>query len=86
MSRTLEIPDELYERLETAATATGATPVEWLDRHLPKTNGTAKEPGSLYERMKPHIGKYTVDWERLRDDPNDPFFSDILRQQRGDQP
>jgi hypothetical protein len=86
MSRTLEIPDELYERIERAAEETGTTPVTWLDQHVPKANGRPEDSASLYERMKDHIGKYTVDWDKLKEDPNDPFFNDILRQQRGDRP
>ncbi len=86
MSRALELPDELYERIERAAGEAGVTPVAWLEQHVPRTDGTPGESASLYERMKGQIGKYTVDWDRLKDDPNDPFFSDILRQQRGEQP
>jgi hypothetical protein len=83
MSRTLELPDELYTRIETAATNSGTTPIEWLEDHVPKANGKPAS-ASLYERMKDQIGKYTVDWDRLKEDPNDPFFSDLIRQQRED--
>jgi hypothetical protein len=86
MSRTLELPDELYERIERAAGEAGTTPVAWLEQHVPTTNGTPAESAALYERMKGHIGKYTVDWDQLKEDPNDPFFSDVLRQQREARP
>ena len=87
MSRTLELPDELYERIERVAGETGATPVEWLDGLVPKVNGHRNQMSqSLYDRMKGHIGKFAIDWNQLKEDPNDPFFNDVLRQQREGRP
>jgi hypothetical protein len=34
MSQTLELPDEIYEALTTAAREDGVTPAEWLATHL----------------------------------------------------
>jgi hypothetical protein len=36
MSRLIQLPDELYERLEKAAEAEHTTPVGWLKRHIPE--------------------------------------------------
>src|SRR5204862_2872781 len=59
VSKTLELPDELYERLADAAATSGATPVEWLERHIPKPNGRTAQPQAtktLRERIEGIIG------------------------------
>ncbi len=40
MSHLLEIPDELYTALQTAADASGTTPLGWIAAQLPQTAGT----------------------------------------------
>ncbi len=39
MSETLELPESVLRQLLEAAKATGATPVQWIEAHLPKGNG-----------------------------------------------
>ncbi len=83
MSRLIRLSDELYERLERAAEVDNITPVDWLDRHIPKLADLPEpKPGALYERMKDHIGKFSIDWDNLKEDPNDPFFNYLLQKKR----
>lgn len=35
MSRTVELPDDVYQRLEEEASAAGTTPAEWIAARLP---------------------------------------------------
>lgn len=85
MSRTLEIPDELYERLETAATATGATAVEWLERHVPKANGGPAQPEvkkTLRERLHGIIGSVSSGGQERLSENTGEKFTDYLEQKR----
>ena len=41
MSRTLEIPDGIYDALERAAGAGGTTPVEWIEARLAEARAIA---------------------------------------------
>jgi hypothetical protein len=41
MSRSLELPDSIYQALLDAAEASGVTPVDWIAQRLPRVNGSA---------------------------------------------
>jgi hypothetical protein len=81
----LELPDELYERLEKAAETSGATPVEWLEQHVPKPNGRPVQPQpskTLRERLEGLIGNFSSGGqERLSEDTGEKF-TDYLEQKR----
>jgi hypothetical protein len=85
MSRTLEIPDDLYERLEKAAARIGKTPQVWLDLFLPSLaalNPAVRE-GSLYDQVKDLIGCFDSGGiENMKEDPNDPLFNIPLQKKR----
>jgi hypothetical protein len=57
MSRTLELPDVLYEALIEAARAEGVTPVGWIAEHLPKPppRPTAAERQVAHARLRQHV-------------------------------
>jgi len=85
MSRTLELPDELYERLEKAAAEDGKSPQEWLAMHLPSLDDlTPPSPaGTLYEKIKDLIGTFDSGGiENMTEDPNDPLFNILLQKKR----
>jgi hypothetical protein len=85
MSRTLEIPDELYERLEKAAAEIGKTPQEWLDAYLPSLEDLEPPPaeGTLYDQVKDLIGCVNSGGiENMPEDPNDPLFNILLKKKR----
>lgn len=46
MSRTIEIPDGIYNALERAARAGGTTPVGWIEARLAEGQVEAPEPPS----------------------------------------
>jgi hypothetical protein len=85
MSRTLELPDELYERLEKAAAEGHTTPVDWLEHHVPKPNGQSTAPAdkkTLRERLRGLIGNFSSGGqERLSEDCGEKF-ADYLEQKR----
>jgi len=44
MSRTIELPDELYRELERAARERGLTPADWIATTLPGLSGSINQP------------------------------------------
>jgi hypothetical protein len=46
MSRTLELPDSVYEALLQAARARGMAPAEWITEQLPRPESDAEESTS----------------------------------------
>lgn len=87
MSRTLNLPDEVYEAVASAAAQAKSTPVEWIARQAAKAkqrkSRSKKKPKTLYELMKDHIGKVKgVSLKDLKDDPRDPFFNYLLEKKR----
>ncbi|MBM3265137.1 MAG: hypothetical protein FJY97_17195 [candidate division Zixibacteria bacterium] len=63
MSRTLELPDALYELLKQAAEAEGTTPEDWLKTHLcvdadvgKKPVKTRKKPQTLADLFSGRVG------------------------------
>jgi hypothetical protein len=85
MSRTLELPDELYERIAKIAEESQTTPVGWLDQHVPKPNGPAAPPAvkkTLRERLDGLIGSIeSSGGEHLSRDCGEKF-TDYLEQKR----
>jgi hypothetical protein len=89
MSRTLELPDDVYAAVERAAAARGKTPAEWVAE---KAGGTAHprpdredvQPGpkTLRERLAGIIGSVEIDPSKLREDPNDPYWNHLLQKWR----
>jgi hypothetical protein len=57
MSRTLELPDVLYDALIEAAQADGVTPVDWIAEHLPlpPPRPTPAERQAAHARLRQHI-------------------------------
>jgi hypothetical protein len=47
MSRTVELPDDVYQRLEEEASAAGATPAEWIAARLPVPCVHTNDAGSV---------------------------------------
>jgi hypothetical protein len=43
MSRTIELPDELYQVLEKAARERGLTPADWIAATLPSNSASIEE-------------------------------------------
>jgi len=85
MSRTLELPDELYERLEKAAADSQTTPVDWLERHVPKANGTPPQleaKKTLRERLHGIIGSVASQGDQRLSENTGEKFADYLEQKR----
>ena len=74
MSKTLELPEELYARLEEAAETSGTTPEGWLDQHLPKPQpkpptGDGK---TLRQRLEGLIGNFSSGGQSRQPRPVSP--------------
>jgi hypothetical protein len=85
MSRTLELPDELYERLEKAAANDQTTPVGWLEQHVPKRNGQAppsEVKKTLRERLHGIIGSVASQADQRLSENTGEKFADYLEQKR----
>lgn len=64
MSKTIELPDELFVRLETTAAAEGLTPKGWIDARLSANgNGEAaygtREPRTLADLFAGRVGRFS---------------------------
>jgi hypothetical protein len=60
MSKMIEVPEELFERLERAAANQGLTPLGWLDTNVPTENGSNAEPHharTMAERLAARLGR-----------------------------
>ena len=55
MSKTINLPEEVFTALEQAAAAHGQTPAEWIAAHLP-----------VVESQPPRTGKDFADYLRQR--------------------
>jgi len=55
MSRTIELPDELYRNLEQTAQESGLTPAGWIAATLAGTSGSM-ENRPLYESLRDLLG------------------------------
>lgn len=87
MSRSIELPDEEYARLERAAELEGVTPAEWVARHLPActraqpcANGTpAKTMADLFAGR---VGVVASGGEGRLSENTGERFADLLVEQR----
>jgi hypothetical protein len=87
MSQTLELPDDVYARLQEAAAEAGKTPVEFIADATAAVNGSApttgEKPKTLRERMSGAIGgiRSGKREERLSENCGEKF-TDYLEQKR----
>ena len=89
MSRTLELPEPVYEALEKAAQAAGVSPAGWLERLLGFENGTphpkeeknGTEQLTMYDVLKDVIGKFHFGEAHFSQNTGEKF-ADILEQKR----
>jgi hypothetical protein len=85
LARMLELPDELFDRLAKAAATSGTTPVEWLDRHVPKAHVTDAQPEvkkTLRERLEGLIGSQSSGGQERLSENTGEKFTDYLEQKR----
>jgi hypothetical protein len=87
MSQTLELPDEVFERLQKVAAEAGKTPVQFIADATSRMNGspttTGEKPKTLRERMGGLIGSIRSGQrdERLSENCGEKF-TDYLEQKR----
>jgi hypothetical protein len=88
MSKTIEMPDELYDRLEEAAATEGLTPLEWLDAKLPlaaRVRAECDKPGprTMAERLAGRLGRIgSVTGQPSSADVSDSFGEYLEAKQR----
>jgi hypothetical protein len=85
MSRTLELPDEVFADVEKAAKMSRTTPVEFIADVAKATieKLAPDKPQSLYDQVKDLIGSFDSGGpDKLAEDPNDPFFNGLLQMKR----
>jgi hypothetical protein len=85
MSRSLEIPDPIFDALEQAASATGTTPVGWIAAHLPSNAKTSagNEAKSLADLLEGHIGTINSGGnEALSQNTGDRFTEYVVQKRR----
>ena len=78
MSRTIELPDKLYEALEKAAAASGTTPVGWIVTHLePSSN-----PRTLADLFAGRVGRIGSGGKGGLSEAGGEQFTDYLDEKR----
>jgi hypothetical protein len=83
MSKSLELPDPVFDALAQAATASGTTPVGWIAAHLPPVpTPKSNESKSLAEVMAGHIGTVHSGGNEALSQNCGELFTDYLVQKR----
>jgi len=85
VSKSLEIPDPVFDALEQAATASGTTPVGWIAAHLPPSSKPNPQEGfkSLADVMADHIGTiHSGGQEALSQDCGERFTDHLVQKRR----
>lgn len=87
MSKSLELPDPVYDALEQAANACGTTPVGWIAAHLlpaepPQLSENGTGPKSLAEAMAKHIGTVHSGGKEALSQNHRELFTDYLVQKK----
>lgn len=87
MSQILELPDEIYDRLQKAAADAGKSPVDFIaDVTAPVTNGappsTGAKPLTLRERFGDLIGGFRSGSKEPLSENCGEKFADYLEQKR----
>lgn len=81
MSHSIQLPDDLYARLEQAATAAGSTPVEWIASQL-KQEVAPSSQKSLAERFAGRTGKIASGGHEALSQECGKKFADHLEEKR----
>lgn len=87
MSRTIELADEVYQRLEKAAAALRITPEEWIDRYLPPLptpllTRDGKVPKTLADLFEGRIGLIDSGSDENLSEDHSRIFGEILEEKR----
>jgi len=84
MSRSLELPDPVFNALEQAASASGTTPVGWITAHLPDPpEAHAKNVAeSLADLFAGHIGGISSSGNESLSENCGERFTDYVEQKR----
>jgi hypothetical protein len=87
VSRTVELPDPVYDALEEKASASGMTPAGWIAAHVlpeaePQPNGTGEPPKSLADMLAGHIGTISGGGESFSQDTGRRFAEGMEAKRR----
>jgi hypothetical protein len=88
MSRSVELSDEQYARLEEVAVADGVTPAEWIARRIP---ACAKEPEpcsngrparTMADVLAGRVGLFDSGGDGMLAERHSELFGDYLEEKR----
>jgi hypothetical protein len=87
MSKMIEVPEELFERLERAAAAEGLTPVAWLDARLRVLRGSRhaganENAGTVSDRLAGLVGVVASGGQERLSERHSEVFGEMLEEQR----
>jgi hypothetical protein len=84
MSRSLELPDPIFDALQLAASASGTTPVGWIAAHLPnpRKHPAADGAKSLADLLAGYIGQVHSGGKETLSENCGERFTDYLEQKR----
>lgn len=87
MSRSVELRNAQYERLEEAAATAGVTPAEWISGRLPvcppAKNGSNQKPAlTLAERFARRVGVFGSGGNERLSERHSEVFGELLEAQR----
>ena len=87
MSRSVELPDSVYDALEAVASASGTTPAGWIAAKLPSTTDTPPEPEpasdeTLEDGFEDYIGLFNSGRGDLAERHSELFLEGLLEKRR----
>jgi hypothetical protein len=83
MSRSLELPDPVFDALEKAASASGTTPAGWIAAQLPSPPQLSVDGAkSLADLLAKHIGRVHSGGKEALSENCGERFTDYLEQKR----
>ena len=84
MSRSIDLPDPIFDALEQAASASGMTPIGWIAAHLPSQPKPVTVNGakSLADLLAGRIGRIHSGGKETLSENCGERFTDHLEQKR----
>lgn len=82
MSRTIELPDNIYSALRDAADSEGVTPAAWIAAHLPDGPTDESAKGTLADRFAGRFGQVASGGQERLSESGGKDFAEHLEAKR----
>lgn len=82
MSHQLELPDDLYSRLASAALREGTTPLGWIEQRLPAAPEEPRPGKTMADLFGDSVGKFHSGGQLRASERVSELFGEYLEQKR----